>query len=328
MLRSQLSDNWTAPMAPATNISQSPGHEPVMVDEVLDVLQPEAGERALDVTLGMGGHAMAIGQRLGDDGLVVGIDADRGALESTKQRLKDALSCDVRLFHGRFSDAPQLTEKLDGGGFDLVLADLGVGSHQLDDPERGFSFDSDERLDMRYDTSHGPTAWDVINTTEEDHMADLFYELGEERYSRQIAARICREREKEPIDTPSQLADLIKRVYARRGSGKTWRIHPATRVMMALRIYVNRELEQLDALLDALPGLLTAGGRAAILTYHSLEARRVKHTWQDQNQHGLMQPLPESPFMPSEKEIEENPRARSAQLRAAIRMETEGEQSP
>ncbi|MFW5915189.1 MAG: 16S rRNA (cytosine(1402)-N(4))-methyltransferase RsmH, partial [Planctomycetota bacterium] len=263
-------------------------------------------------------HAQRIGERLGNEGMLVGIDSDRGAVQSAKKRLKPKLTCNTRFFHGRFSDATSLMEKLSIDGFHVALADLGIGTHQLDDPSRGFSFESEDKLDMRYDTSHGPTAWDVVNETSEKRLADLFYELGEERYSRQIAAKICKQRRHHAIDTPAQLADLIKKIYARRGSGKTWRIHPATRVMMALRIYVNRELEQLEALLHALPRLLVPAGRVAILTYHSLEARRVKHIWRDQEQKGIMKPIPDMPIMPSEKEIGRNPRARSAQLRAAI----------
>ena len=311
-------------MTPSGPNPQPPEHQPVMVEEVLRVLAPGESEKALDLTLGLGGHAGAIGERLGQNGLLVGIDADLQALKVAKQRLIDALPCSTRFFHGRFSEAATLTQQLDIKGFDVILADLGVGSHQLDAPERGFSFDSENRLDMRYDTSRGPNAWDVVNRTGEKRLADLFYELGEERYSRQIAAEICRAREDDAIDTPAQLSEIIKRVYARRGSNRTWRIHPATRVMMALRIYVNRELEELDALLGALPDVLVPGGRVAILTYHSLEARRVKQAWQKQKDDGRIEEYPDSPLMPKDAEVEANPRARSAQLRAARRPDSAG----
>jgi 16S rRNA (cytosine1402-N4)-methyltransferase len=293
-----------------------------MVREVLEVLAPREGQRALDLTVGMGGHAVTIGERLGTDGLLVGIDADRDALEAAKERLTEDLDCEVRLFHGRFSDAPKLMRQLGISGFDAILADLGVGSHQLDDEQRGFSFESEAPLDMRYDTGGGPTAREVINRTSESPLADIFYELGEERYSRQIAAEICRRRREDPIRTPAELAEICKKIYARRGSGRTWRIHPATRVMMALRIYVNRELEELEALLEDLPEMLTEGGRVAILTYHSLEARRVKQAWRDQGREGRMEEFSDSPLMPTDEEIEDNPRARSAQLRAARRPHT------
>ncbi|MFW5914942.1 MAG: 16S rRNA (cytosine(1402)-N(4))-methyltransferase RsmH [Planctomycetota bacterium] len=306
-------------MTPDQHRQSLPRHRPVMVEEVLQVLEPSAGERALDLTLGRGGHAEPIARALGKDGLLAGVDADREVLQATKEALREKASCRCRFFHGRFSSAPDLTDRLGLSGFDVVLADLGVGSHQLDDPERGFAFDSDHPLDMRYDTDRGPTARQVVNSTPEEELADIFYELGEERYSRQIAAEICRVREEEEIQTPSELAGIVKRVYARRSSGRTWRIHPATRVMMALRIHVNRELDELTTLLEELPDLLNAGGRVAILTYHSLEARRVKHVWREQEAKELLEVITETPLMPSEEEIGENPRARSAQLRAARR---------
>jgi len=199
-----------------------------------------------------------------------------------------------------------------------VLADLGVGA-QLDDPARGFAFDSEARLDMRYDPSCGPSAWEVVNRMGQRELADIIYRLGEERLSRQIAAAICRERRRAPIETPAQLCTIIKRVAARRSRGRTWRIHPATRTMMALRIYVNRELEELQRLLEALPRLLTPGGRACILTYHSLEARLVKHTWRRQAAEGLIEVLTRRPLKPTSEEVAQNPRARSAQLRACAR---------
>ena len=289
-----------------------------MVSEVLDVLEPQPGEKFLDLTLGTGGHALEVGARLGAEGLLVGIDADESALRLARDRLREQAPCPFRLFNEPFSRAPAVAEEVGVEGFDLALADLGIGTHQLDNPERSFSFDSDARLDMRYDRSRGITAHEVVNQMPQDELADLFYEYGEERYSRPIAARICDER---PIESAAELAGLVKQVAARRTSrDTTWRIHPATRVMMALRIYVNRELEELDALLDELPGLLADGGRVGIITYHSLEARRVKQAWRDQAQRPLLEELDRSPLMPTEEEIEDNPRVRSAQLRAARRM--------
>jgi 16S rRNA (cytosine1402-N4)-methyltransferase len=153
----------------------------------------------------------------------------------------------------------------------------------------------------------------------EQELADIFFRFGEERYSRRIAAAICRRRSTEPINTPAELAGLIKSVAARRSSGRTWRIHPATRVAMAIRIAVNDELGQLDALLDVLPGLLAPGGRAAVITYHSLEARRVKQVWREQQRQGVLEIITKHVVKPSDEEVQENPRARSAQLRAAMK---------
>ena len=292
-------------------------HRPAMVAEVLQVLQPSPGDAVLDLTVGTGGHSLALSRAVAPDGVLIGLDADPDALRVARARLSEAALCRFDLLASRFSRAAEVTARAGVPAFDCVLADLGVGSHQLDDPARGLSFDSAARLDMRFDPSVGSSAWDAVNGLTQEELADVFYHLGEERYSRPIAAAICRQRALEPIETAGELADLVKRVVARRPPRRrTWRIHPATRVMMALRIYVNREMEELDALLDALPGLLKPGGRAAILTYHSLEARRVKQSWRRQKQDGLLTLLTRPPLRPTDQEQGENPRVRSAQLRA------------
>lgn len=292
-----------------------------MVPQVLDLLQPAPGDSVLDLTLGTAGHSLALAAAIGPDGLLVGIDADPEAISTARERLEAEAPCTFRLFAERFSRARDVAHRAGVEGFDVALADLGVGTHQLLRPERAFSFDSDAKLDMRYDTSGGPSAWDVVNRAPEQELADIFHRLGEERYSRQIAAQICRRRTERPINTPAELADLVKRVAARRTPRRrTWRIHPATRVMMALRIHLNGEMEELDALLEALPALLKRGGRAGVLTYHSLEARRVKHAWRRQAKEGLWQLLTPSPVKPSREQLDENPRIRSAQLRAVRRL--------
>jgi len=291
-------------------------HRPVMARQLLDLLPLGPGDSLLDLTVGTGGHALALAHRLGADGLLVGIDADGQALRVAEERLSSSIPCPFRLFQCRFSEAAAAVRQVAARGFTAILADLGVGTHQLDDPGRGFSFDSESRLDMRYDTSGGQTAWDVVNRTPERELADVIYTLGEERLSRQIAAAICRER---PIETPRRLGDLIKRVAARRSRGRTWRIHPATRTAMALRIFVNDELGELDRLLEILPSLLAPGGRAAVITYHSLEARRVKQAWRRQASEGILRLVTSRAVKPSPQEIGDNPRARSAQLRGAER---------
>lgn len=302
---------------PPSNSEDIPLHRPAMVRQILECTTPHRARNALDLTVGTGGHALAIGQELGPEGFLLGLDRDRTALQAAKRRLTHSLDCRFRLFRCPFSRARQAAEEVGVESFDLVLADLGVGSHQLEDPARGFSYESDISLDMRYDTSEGMTARDVINTLPRDRLADIFYNLGEERYSRQIADAICSRRERQPVETAAELAEIIKRVAARRSGGRRWRLHPATRVMMALRIYVNRELEELEALLHLLPGLLHRGSKACILTYHSLEARRVKQAWQELEEKGLLKILTPSPLTPSEEEIQDNPRVRSCQLRAA-----------
>ncbi len=293
-----------------------------MVQEVLALLSPARGAAVLDLTVGTAGHSLAMAAAIGPEGLLVASDADASALLVAEQRLQQGPACRLRLFHARFSTIGHVLAREGFGPFDAVLADLGVGTHQLLEPSRGFSFDSQARLDMRYDTGEGQSAWDVVNGLGEQELADLFRRLGQERLSRQIAARICAER---PIETPAQLAGLAKRVAARRARRRdTWRIHPATRVMMALRIHVNREMEELDALLDGLPGLLRPGGRAAVITYHSLEARRVKQAWRDQEARGLMKVLTRPPLRPAVVEVRANPRVRSAQLRGAQRIGSQG----
>jgi 16S rRNA (cytosine1402-N4)-methyltransferase len=287
---------------------------------VLELLDPHPGEAALDVTAGTGGHALALAARLGPQGLLVGMDRDLQALQVAKTRLAEAAACRFRLFQWRFSEAAQVAREAGVERFDVVLADLGVGAHQLDDPARGFGFQSECRLDMRFDTSQEPTAWDIVNKMPERELADVFYRLGGERYSRPIAAAICEARRRAPIESPAELAALVTRVYARRSRGRTWRIHPATRVAMAIRIAVNDELGELDRLLEALPSLLANGGRAAVLTYHSLEARRVKQAWRSQQRDGVLELLTDRPIRPSAEEVRENPRVRSAQLRAARRL--------
>jgi 16S rRNA (cytosine1402-N4)-methyltransferase len=290
-----------------------------MVREVTELLAPRPGETALDLTVGTGGHSLALADELGEEGLLIGIDADASALAVARARLQEQAPCRFELVQAPFSAAPRVLRDMEvDDGVDVVLADRGVGTHQLLSEERGFGFESDSPLDMRYDTSRGPTAANVVNELPEKDLADLFYHLGEERYSRQIASRICRERRESPIETPRQLADLIKNVVARRSRrSQTWRIHPATRCMMALRIYVNREMDELDALLEALPEMLNPGGRVGVLTYHSLEARRVKLAWREQKREGRMELIKRKPVMPSDEEVDRNPNVRSVQLRTA-----------
>ncbi len=300
--------------------SGTPIHEPAMVPQVLQLLEPRPGDRALDLTVGTGGHSLALAEAIGPDGLLVGLDADPDALRVARARLADA-PCTVRLIAARFGRALEVTREAAPDGFDVLLADLGVGTHQLLDPQRGLSFDSTERLDMRFDRAAGPSAYDVVNGASEEELAEILHTLGEERYSRQIAARICRRRAEAPIESAAELAEICKKVYARRGPrGRTWRIHPATRTMMALRIHVNREMEELDALLEALPRLLARGGRAAVLTYHSLEARRVKQAWRRQQKAGLVRLMKPSPLKPTEQQVRENPKVRSAQLRGCRKL--------
>jgi len=299
---------------------QTPIHCPVMLAEVLEHLHPAPGESALDLTAGQGSHLLALAQAVGAQGRVLGLDADADALAVVRARLDAEAPCPVLLEQTRFSRAAYAARAHGFDGFDVILGDLGIGTHQLAEAGRAFSFDSEARLDMRFDTSVGLSAWDLVNEWPEENLSDIFHRLGEERYSRQIASRICRCRAEKPIDTPVELATLIKGIVARRSKrGVSWRIHPATRVFMALRIAVNGELDELEALLAALPALLNRGGRVCILSYHSLEARLVKHTWREQASQGLLELTTRRVVKPTEEEIQRNPKARSAQLRCAMR---------
>ena len=301
----------------------------MLLGEVLQALEPARGGLFVDCTLGMGGHAEAM-LEASEAVRVVGLDRDAESLALASERLAR--------FGGRFravhSDYRDLDEVLGGETAAGILADLGVSSHQLDEASRGFSFAREAPLDMRMDRSTGETAADLVERLSERDLADLIYEYGEEHRSRRIARAICREREREPIRTTTRLADVVARA-----SGiprHKQRIHPATRTFQALRIAVNRELEGLDRVLERAVGALEApGGRIAIISFHSLEDRIVKQTFNALSgqcscppglpvcmcgARRLVRVLTRKPVVASEQEVDANPRARSAKLRAAERV--------
>jgi 16S rRNA (cytosine1402-N4)-methyltransferase len=290
-------------------------HQPVMVAEVLEHLAPSRGGVFVDCTVGLGGHAKA----LLDAGAsrVVGFDRDPAALERARDALQD-FGDRVELVH---SDYRRVSEVLDAKGLkeiDGLLADLGVSSMQLDAPGRGFSFRRDEPLDMRMDTTTGPTAAEAIRDADERTLADVIYEFGEERHARRIARALVEQRQRAAIDTTGRLAEIVRRAIPRKGY---MRIDPATRTFQAIRIWVNRELEALDTFLGDAARRLAPGGRMAVITFHSLEDRIVKHTLRSLQAAGEigLTIRTKRPVVPSEVEIEGNPRARSAKLRAAER---------
>jgi len=284
-----------------------------MVSEMLEHLAPGRGGVFVDCTVGLGGHARA----LLDAGAsqLIGLDRDPAALEHARAAL-GGYGDRVALVH---SDYRELEPVLDARGIaavDGVLADLGVSSLQLDAEGRGFSFRRDEPLDMRMDTTAGPTAAEALRSVDEAALADLIYELGEERHSRRIARAIVRARGERAIETTGQLADIVRRAIPRKGYS---RIDPATRTFQAIRIWVNRELDGLDGFLAAAAKRLAPGGRLAVITFHSLEDRIVKHTLRAIQAEGTLHVLTKRPLVPSEAEVARNPRARSAKLRAAER---------
>jgi len=290
----------------------SPSHEPVMVAEVLEHLEPSRGGVFVDCTVGLGGHARALLQ--GGASRLIGLDRDPAAADAARNALSE-FGERVEVVH---SDYRRLNAVLDERGVtnvDGVLADLGVSSMQLDAPGRGFSFRRDEALDMRMDTTAGPTAAEALSAVDERALADLIYEFGEERHSRRIARAIVAAREQGPIETTGQLADIVRRAIPRKGY---MRIDPATRTFQAIRIWVNRELEGLDVFLGEAARRLAAGGRMVVITFHSLEDRIAKHTLRAlQAEDFGLRIRTKRPVVPGEAEIERNPRARSAKLRAA-----------
>src|SRR6185295_15370536 len=287
-------------------------HEPVMVAEVLEHLAPSRGGVFVDCTVGLGGHARALLQ--GGASRLIAFDRDPAAVAAARIALSE-FGERVEVVH---SDYRRLNAVLDERGVtkvDGVLVDLGVSSMQLDEPGRGFSFRQDDPLDMRMDTTAGPTAAEALRDVDERTLADLIYEFGEERHSRRIARAIVAAREQSPIETTGRLADIVRRAIPRKGY---MRIDPATRTFQAIRIWVNRELEGLDVFLGDAARRLAAGGRMAVITFHSLEDRIAKHTLRAlQAEDFGLRIRTKRPVVPGEAEIERNPRARSAKLRAA-----------
>jgi len=302
----------------------APVHEPVMVAEVLQLLEPQRlgkgrGGVFVDCTVGFAGHTRALLEAGADR--VLGFDRDPGALARAAESLAP-FHDRVELIHADFRELAARLDQRGIAAIDGLLADLGVSSWQLDAPERGFSFRADGPLDMRMDTSQGATAADLLRDVREEALADLIYGYGEERFSRRIARAIVEARRTEPIVTTGRLAEIVRRAVPRRGYQ---RIDPATRTFQALRIWVNRELEGLDTFVrDAARRLRTGeegnGGRMAIISFHSLEDRIVKHTLRElDREQGLVTVLTKRPLEAGEEETDRNPRARSAKLRAAER---------
>lgn len=301
---------------------------PVLLQEVLDGLQPRAGGRYVDGTLGGGGHAAAVLEASAPDGQLLGLDADPAALAAATARL-EPFGARAVLRHGNFRDLARLAHNAGFDAVDGILLDLGVSSHQIDMPERGFSFQADAPLDMRLDTTAETTAADLVNDTDERMLADLIYRYGEERGSRRIARFIGEARQRAPIRTTSELAAIVSRALG----GQRGKIHPATRTFQALRIAVNRELESLEAVLPQAVELLRIGGRLAIISFHSLEDRIVKQFFRAEagrpvTEQPLSLEMPAArlrivtnkPIVAGAAEQQANPRSRSAKLRVAERV--------
>jgi len=290
-------------------------HVPVMTAEAIDFLQPGRGGLFVDCTVGLGGHARAL-LEAGATRLI-GLDRDRDALAHARDTLSPWADR-VELVHADYRTLDDVLDARRIARIDGALADLGVSSLQFDAPGRGFSFQRDEPLDMRMDRSGGDTAADLVARSTERELADAIFQYGEERFSRRVARALVAARQEAPVDTTGRLAAIVRRAIPRRGPA---RIDPATRTFQALRIWVNRELDGLDRFVAAAAQRLRAGARLVVITFHSLEDRIVKHTLRALHQRdGVVQVLTKKPLVPRDAEIDRNPRARSAKLRAAERM--------
>jgi 16S rRNA (cytosine1402-N4)-methyltransferase len=296
-------------------MDREPTHEPVLLAETMQLLDPARGGVFVDCTVGLGGHTR--GLLAAGASRVIGLDRDPSALALASESLAPWVDR-VELVH---ADYRQLGEVLDARGVDGIdgaLADLGVSSMQFDMEGRGFSFRRDEPLDMRMDQTQGPTVADLLQSVDEQELANVIFQFGEERFSRRIARGVVEARRLSPVATTGQLAQIVRRAVPRRGYQ---RIDPATRTFQALRIWVNRELEGLDAFLVATSRRLRAGARLAVITFHSLEDRVVKHTFRALAAgETALRVLTRKPMTPAEAEVERNPRARSAKLRAIERL--------
>src|SRR4051794_21177160 len=296
-----------------------PRHVPVLPAEVLQLLAPAPGQVIVDATLGAGGHARLLAEGVVPGGRLIALDRDPAMIELARPRLE---GLPVTFVRASFDQLRQVLDDLGLAAVDAVLAGLGVCSDQLGDAARGFSFQQDAPLDMRLDPSGRETAAGLLRRLGERDLADLFFEYGEERFSRRIAHKIVEVRQRQPLETTEQLAELVRRCLPR-PKGRRPAIDPATRVFQALRIAVNDELSVLEGLLRVLPRCLKPGGRAAVISFHSLEDRRVKQAFRDRD---TWEVLTRKPVQAGEEEERRNPRARSAKLRAASTTSPQREQ--
>lgn len=295
-------------------MDEAPRHAPVLLDEAIALLQPSRGGLFVDCTVGLGGHARAL--LAAGATRVIGMDRDADALALAASALAP-WGDRVELVHSDYRRIDDVLQARGIDGADGILADLGVSSMQLDAEGRGFSFRRDEALDMRMDRSTGPTAADLLADVGEEDLANVIFQYGEERFSRRVARAIVRARAQEPITTTGRLAQIVRSAVPHRGYQ---RIDPATRTFQALRIWVNRELEGLEAFLAAAAARLKVGGRLAVITFHSLEDRIVKHGFRAlASGEGALRVLTKKPIVPADEEVARNPRARSAKLRAIER---------
>jgi len=294
-------------------------HVPVLLNKAIELINPKEGDLIIDGTFGAGGHAYAILGKILPSGTLLGIDLDSDAIARGMEKFANREN--VILANDNYKNIPDVLKEKNLPKADGLLLDLGMSSEQLEESGRGFSFKKDEPLDMRYGKIGEITAAEVINSFGKDALEEIFKKYGEERYARQIAKKIVERRKQSRIMTTFQLSEIAEEIYRsygyRHGQSRQ-RIHPATRIFQALRIYVNGELENLEKIFDSLPNVLKSGGRAAVISFHSLEDRIVKNKFKEMSARNILEILTKKPIIPDAEEIKNNPRARSAKLRAAI----------
>ena len=294
-------------------------HTPVMLKEILDYLNLGPGKTIVDATIGTGGHAQAILERIVPGGRLIGIDRDEESLSIARERLRDfSESCEF--VYGNFIDIDTILKKLNIKKIDGILFDLGVSSFQLRDPERGFSFQSEGPLDMRLDRNSYISAYDLVNNLNEEEFSALLWNFGQERWHNRIARLLIKEREKHPIATTKELSDIVVKATPYRYRYRHYRIHPATRTFQAVRIAVNRELETLEIAISKAVEFLNQTARICIISFHSLEDRVAKLSFRKLASEGKVNIITPKPLTPMQDEVIQNPLSRSAKLRVTERI--------
>lgn len=293
-------------------------HIPVMLQETISNLNLKPGQVIVDATLGTGGHSQEILKMIAPGGRLIAIDRDMEAIEISRSRLEPFGSA-CEFYHGNFADLDLVLEKAGVSKIDGIVFDLGISTVQLKNAERGFSFQEEGPLDMRLDRESYISAYDLVNNLNESEISDLLWTFGEERWHNRIAHLVVEERQKQPIATTTQLAELVSRSIPARFRHRHYRIHPATRTFQAVRIAVNRELEILGAALDKAVAFLNNQARISVISFHSLEDRVVKHTFRRMEAEGSVNIITAKPLTPAYSEIEVNPSSRSSKLRVAER---------
>ena len=297
-------------------------HQPVMRQEALKALNLKPGQTIVDATIGTAGHSLEILKAISPGGRLIGIDRDEDALVIARERLAEfnpSTRLRIDIARGDFRDINKILSGLKVKKIDGILFDLGVSSYQLDSKERGFSFRYDAPLDMRMDKTSYILAYDLVNNLTEKEISDILWMFGEERWHNRIARYLVRARSSGPVATTGQLRDIVVRAIGR-PFGPGQRIHPATRTFQALRIAVNRELEALKEALSAVPELLKKRGRVCVISFHSLEDRIVKHSFRENSLKGIYKIITKKPLEAGDDETAQNPRSRSAKMRAAVRV--------